>query len=82
MKTILPLLFLLCNFNFNAQLSCNQTIYPPENDPSGGIYHVHNDSTINDQNGGIYYICSGVHLTVDYSAGSLYQMEKQQPTNY
>lgn len=39
------------------------------------MYHIYNDSTINDLDGSAYYICSGVQVIVEASAGSIYYME-------
>ena len=75
MKTILPLLFAFISFTINAQQSCNQIIPPAFGNTTGGAFHVHNDSTINNGDGLIFYICSGVHLTVNASAGNIYMME-------
>ena len=75
MKTILPLLFILFTFNSTAQQSCNQLIPPAIGNSNGGVFHVHNDSTITNGDGLLFYICSGAHLTVNYSVGNIYLME-------
>ena len=75
MKTILPLLFFFLIFTTKAQQSCNQIVYPAIGNSTGGSFHVYNDSTITDGDGLLFYICSGVHLTVNSSAGNVYLME-------
>ncbi len=59
----------------NAQ-NYNPIIPPATSIPGGSTYHVHNDSTINDQDGSLYYLCAGVTLTVDGSAGCTYYLEE------
>ncbi len=73
-KIILFLSFGIC-YSFSAQ-TCNHTIPPAAGGPGGGgIYHIFNDTVINDQAGSIYYICNNVKLTMQYSAGSSYYLE-------
>lgn len=74
MKKIIALLLIVSSLSGFAQV-CTHTIPSPNSIPGGGIYHVSNDSTINDQDGSIYYLCSGVHLTVEGSAGCTYYLE-------
>jgi len=75
MKTLLQVLFIGLTSALYSQ-NCEHIIPPASNTPTSGIYHVFDDSTINDQAGSIYYICSGVHLTVEWSGGSSYYMEE------
>ena len=75
MKTFLQILIIWFSSALYSQ-NCEHIIPAASNTPSSGIYHVFNDSTIYDQDGSIYYICSGVHLTVEWSGGSVYYMEE------
>ena len=75
MKTFLQILIIGFSSALYSQ-NCEHIIPAASNMPSSGIYHVFNDSTIYDQDGSIYYICSGVHLTVEWSGGSVYYMEE------
>ena len=75
MKTLLQVLFIGLTSALYSQ-NCEHIIPPASNTPTSGIYHVFDDSTINDQAGSVYYICSGVHLTVEWSGGSIYYMEE------
>jgi len=75
MKSILPLLFILFTFNSTAQQFCNQVVPPAVGNSTGGVFHVHNDSTITNGDGLLFYICSGAHLTVNSSTGNVYLME-------
>lgn len=75
MRLFYTLIFALLPIIGNSQ-NCNPVIPPATSIPGGSTYHVHNDSTINDQDGSLYYLCEGVTLTVDGSAGCTYYLEE------
>jgi hypothetical protein len=74
MTKLIAIILLTLPLSGFAQV-CNHTIPSPATVPGGGVYHVSSDSIINDQDGSIYYLCSGVHLTVEGSAGCTYYLE-------
>lgn len=74
MKYFTLLLLFVAPFWSSAQ-QCTHSIPTPVSSSGGGIYHVFSDSTIDDQDGSVYYVCEGVHLTVQYSAGCTYFLE-------
>ena len=74
MTKLIAIILLVLPLTGFAQL-CNHTIPSSVAVPGGGVYHVSNDYIINDQDGSIYYLCSGVHLTVEGSAGCTYYLE-------
>ena len=75
MKKSLLFIIVVCAFNVSAQ-NCSHTIPPAAGGPGGGgIYHIFSDTAITDQSGSVYYVCSGVKLTMQYSAGSAYYLE-------
>lgn len=73
-KILFAFLLISASQSANSQ-TCSSTIFPHAPSSSGGNYHVKSDTTINDPNGSNYYICSGVTVTVSYSAGCSYQLE-------
>lgn len=76
MKKIFYTLLILTSAQTAISQSCNSVIAPHAPSGSGGgNYHVYSDTTITDMNGSNYYICSGVTVTVTYSAGCSYQLE-------
>ena len=74
MTKLIAIILLTLPLSGFAQV-CNHTIPSPATVPGGGVYHVSSDSIIDDQDGSIYYLCSGVHLTVEGSAGCTYYLE-------
>ncbi|MDG2153165.1 MAG: T9SS type A sorting domain-containing protein [Crocinitomicaceae bacterium] len=75
MKTLLLILFFGLTSACYSQ-NCSQLIPPAVNIPEGGIYHIFENSNINDSVGSIYYLCPGVHLTIASSGGCVIYMEQ------
>jgi hypothetical protein len=74
MKTIIYTTLFLLAGNASAQ-TCNFVIPPHVPVPGGGSYHIYSNTTINDQDGSTYYICAGLNVVVEYSAGCNYVLE-------
>lgn len=75
MKKILLTFLAAATFQVAIGQTCSTIIAPHAPSSGGGVYHVFSDTTINDQDGSTYYFCSGINVTVNYSAGCVYQLE-------
>lgn len=74
MKTLLLTLLFGLPTLLTAQV-CTHPIYPHVVSQGTGSFHITSDATMPYNDGSVFYVCAGVHLTIEGSAGSSYYLE-------